>query len=109
MQQEFDKLEIAVLSILYNKERFSAINSCQIKDFLTDADFLTRFKSSVSYNTMVRRVKKLLEQEYISFGYRDGNAQTYFINQNGIECIEHELIINGLIDDTENVDIEGGN
>lgn len=106
MEREFDKLEIAILSMLYNKERFSALSSCQIREFLTDEDFLAKFKTTASYNTMVRRVKSLFEQEYISFGYKEGNAQTYFLNAKGIECIERELMENGLIDNT---DIEGGN
>ena len=108
MPQEFDKIEIAILYILYDKERFSALTSCQIKDFLTDEGFLSRFKITTSYNTIVRRVKNLLEQEYISFGYREGNAQTYFLNDKGMACIEHELMANGIIEN-ENEDIKGGN
>ena len=107
MQQEFDKLEIAILYMLYDKEKFTALTSCQIKDFLTDEGFLSRFKVTTSYNTMVRRVKSLLEQEYISFGYKEGNAQTYFLNTKGVECIEHELMENGIIEN-DNEDIEGG-
>jgi len=109
LQQGIDKADIAILSMLYDQEKFSPMYSWQIKNFLADESFLANFNSSISYNTLVRRLKKLCECEYIDRGYKDRNAQTYFLTKTGIEFIENELMENGVIEEDTNTDIEGGN
>ena len=92
MKQEFiiynkplDKLDIEILYVLCTNKQFSSLSSFKIKDIIN------HIESSFAYYTFVNRIKKLVNSGYIANGFKDGNANTYYLTSKGIKFLEDNV------------------
>lgn len=81
-----DKADIEILYCLFVNGKNSSLQSFKIKDIIDNTEL--RF----TYGTYIKRIKKLLEANFIYEGFKDGNAKCYYISQNGINYLENSIL-----------------
>jgi DNA-binding MarR family transcriptional regulator len=81
VDSSIDRMDINILYSLYMKNKTSPLYSAQIKNIIEYCEI------SSSYNTVVRRAHKLVNEGYLDMGYNDGRAKTFYLNDKGKELI----------------------
>lgn len=81
-----DKKDIDILYYLITNNRIDSLYSAKI------TDIYNYFKIPISYYTISRRIKKLIEKEYIKKGYRVSNADTYYLSQKAIDFMNENVL-----------------
>ena len=83
--KQLDKLDIEILYVLCTNKQISSLSSFKIKDIIQNTEF------KLAYYTFVNRVKKLVDIGYIANGFKDGNANTYYLTSNGVKFLEDNV------------------
>lgn len=86
MEVDIDRIDISILYKLYEEDIMSPLCSWQIKDFIN------KTKINLSYNTILRRVTKLCDKEFLLYGYKEKKANTYYLSPKGTNFIINEII-----------------
>jgi predicted transcriptional regulator len=99
---DVDKIDIAIMGILIDQDKTSPLFSIQIKEMMEKL----KFKYDVSYPTVIRRLQKLIEKEYLAEGYKLGNSRNFYLAIKGVnfmqEMREKENIYIEIVEEIEN-------
>jgi transketolase C-terminal domain/subunit len=82
---DVDKIDLAIMGVMVNKDKTSPLFSIQIKDIMDSL----KFKYEISYSTMLRRIKKLIEKGYVGEGYTLGNSRHVYLLGKGIVLLQN--------------------
>nr|DAH73359.1 MAG TPA: endonuclease-like protein [Caudoviricetes sp.] len=81
-----DKFDIEILYCLFVNDCISQLKSFKVNEIINNTDLKS------AYYTYVNRLKKLISKEYIDYGFKDGNAKTYFITKEGIRFLSENVL-----------------
>ena len=81
-----DKFDIEIMYHLFIKEMNSPFQSLKISEIIEMSSL------KFTYGTYIKRIKKLLEIDFISEGIKEGNAKCYYITQKGIAFLEYTIL-----------------
>ncbi|MEO2601081.1 hypothetical protein [Clostridium butyricum] len=85
--KELDKFDIEILYVLLINQKTTKLQSFKIADIMNN----TELKSA--YYTFVNRIKnKLIPTGYVGLGFKDGNANTYYISDAGIDFLNNNVL-----------------
>lgn len=73
-------IDVMILKILKSENATDVISGLAIKDFPMEDMML-------KYNSLYKRVKRLMEAGYVDAGFRDGHADTYYITESGLKLL----------------------
>lgn len=81
--ERMDKLDFAILNVLQENESVNRIQTLSRKEMLEALD--------INKVTLYKRIKNIINQNYIAQGLNEGREHTYYITKEGIKLLQEEL------------------
>ena len=79
-----NRLGFVILSILRESKATGRLSSMTLKEIALAEDF------GWKENTISKKIREFELSGYVGRGLKEGRAVTYFITEDGLECLERE-------------------
>lgn len=79
-----NRLGFVILSILRESKATGRLSSMTLKEIALAEDF------GWKENTISKKIREFELSGYVGRGLKEGRAATYFITEDGLECLERE-------------------
>jgi DNA-binding MarR family transcriptional regulator len=77
-------LGFVILSILRESKAMGRLSSMTLKEIAIAEDF------GWKENTISKKIREFEQSGYVGRGLKEGRAATYFITEEGLDCLERE-------------------
>ena len=80
------RLGYLILSILVGESAFSSRNALSVHEISEIEEFGERY--GYKYSTIYKKIVEFEKKGYVAVGFKDGNANTYYITKRGQRVLE---------------------